>query len=101
MTIEEIWENITVLENKSYTSAAEGIFLCCLSFALLPIFIILSGMVGFNIDCFNGMELVLISTIIIIPAIISFVIYEHRPKRVFNSKTASELVICNGKDISK
>lgn len=82
MTIEEVWKHIIILKNKTTDSAALDIALIFAVCALMPMFIILSGMAGFNIDCFDGIALVLASAVFILPTIISFAIYAHRPKKI-------------------
>lgn len=82
MTIEEVWKHITVLKNKNTESGLYYLSLIFLIYAFGPIAIILSSMVGFNIDCFRGITLVEVSAIFLIPAIISFIVYFHRPKKI-------------------
>lgn len=86
MTLEEVWKQITILKNKTTDSALLDISLVCVAVALMPISVILSGMAGFNIDCFDGitffLALVSMSVPFIILTIICYVIYTLRPKKV-------------------
>lgn len=85
MTIEEIWENITVLENKSYTNGAYGIFLLGITGLLEMLLIILSPMAGFNIDFFticSCLDLSSIALLCSIIAIIGYAVYANRPEKV-------------------